>query len=412
MELTVLKQEQNERICRVGPGTSMGDLLRRYWQPVGTSASVRPGGQPEATKILGEELVLFRDDLGRPGLLGRRCSHRLTSLAYGRAEDGGIRCPFHGWLFDVEGRCLQQPAEPRPFCDKIRHLAYPCRDLGGLIFAYLGPPERMPLLPNYEVLVREGGTRAMDIYTAGGNFLQHVEGAIDTTHLSYLHATDWSRIKHKLFAMPKPELEHRETEYGLWQKSYLPNVTVHPEYGDTDGMMQHLYTYFIMPAGFLRVQEHMPNSGLIQKTQSWYVPIDDTSTIRYQIAFSPPWPDGRPYEWSTIRTEPPSAANDYFRDYAHTDTLSGIPVDAHRTPIAAAISYIPQDMMANEEQGSIVDRTAEHLGSHDQIVTTMRRIYFDAMDDVAAGRDPKHILRDPDQNKTVYIRGIEEVELV
>lgn len=409
----MLKTEQNERICRIGPGTDMGNLLRRYWHPVGVSAEMRAGGQPKAVKVLGEELVLFRDDTGRPGLLGRRCAHRLTSLAYGRAEDGGIRCPFHGWLFDVDGRCLQQPAEPRPFCEKVDHLAYPCKELGGLIFAYLGPKDKMPLLPKYEVLVRDDGTRAMDVYEAGGNFLQHVEGAVDTSHLSYLHATNWSRIKHKLFTMPKPELTHTETEYGLWQKSIVPNVTVHPRYGDiTDGIMQTLYTYFIMPAGFLRVQEHMPNSGLIQKVQSWYVPVDDTTTVRYQVGFSPAWPDGRPYEWSHVRSEQPGPQNDYFRNYDETDTISGIPVDVHHTPIAAEISYIPQDMMANEEQGAIVDRTKENLGANDRIVATMRRLYFEAMDQVAEGKDPKHIIRDPSKNELVYIRGMEESERV
>src|SRR5947209_2328287 len=108
----MLTKEQNELICHVGPGTPGGEFLRRYWQAVAFSSDVEPGGQPKAITIMGEELVLFRDDAGRPGLLGLRCSHRLTSLGYGRVEDGGIRCPFHGWLYDVHGHCLEQPAEP------------------------------------------------------------------------------------------------------------------------------------------------------------------------------------------------------------------------------------------------------------------------------------------------------------
>ena len=210
--------------------------------------------------------------------------------------------------------------------------------------------------------------------------------------------------------MPKPEIEFREMDYGLWQKSIVPNAT---DFGEgVQGVMQRLYTYFIMPAGFLRCQEHMPGSGMIQKTQSWYVPIDDTNTVRYQVAFSPPWPDGRPFEWSDVSTEMPGAHNDYFRDYDNTDTISGIPLDAHRTPIQAKLSFIPQDMMANEEQDDIVDRSAEHLGAHEGCLTGMRRIYFDAMDDVAAGRDPKHIIRDSSENNIVYIRGLDEQELV
>ena len=408
--ISMLTKEQNDRITRVGAGMPMGDLLRRYWQPVGTSDDVTTAGQPKAVKILGEELVLFRDEFGQAALLGRRCPHRLTSLAYGRVEDGGIRCPFHGWLFDRTGTCLQQPAEPlgSTFKEKVRQTAYPCRELGGLIFAYMGPAGTEPLLPNYEVLVRDDGTRAMDVYTAGGNFLQHVEGAVDTSHLSYLHATNWSKTKHRLFEMPKPELEHRETGYGLWQKSLLPNITGYGE--SADPIL--LFTYFIMPAGFLRVQEHRPGSGLIHKTQSWYVPDDDEQTTRYQVAFSPKWPDGKPYEWSNERTEPPTRANDYFRDYARVDTISGIPVDAHRTPIQDEISYTPQDVMANEEQGAICDRSQEHLGANDAIVTTMRRMYFDAIDCVIAGTDPKHILRDPRENAFVQIAGVEKGELV
>jgi phthalate 4,5-dioxygenase oxygenase subunit len=410
----MLTKEQNERITRVGPNTPLGKLMRRYWHPVGVSDRIKKGGPPVPVKVMGEELTLFRNSEGIPALMSRRCAHRLTSLAYGRVEDGGIRCPFHGWLYDITGRCIQTPAEPDEsrLKNSIRLTAYPCRELGGLIFTYMGPPDKMPDLPRYESLAREDGTRTFDVYSAGGNYLQHVEGAIDTSHLSYLHATNWSQTKHKLFAMPKPLLEHRETDYGLWQKSWIPNVTIHPDFGNVaDGIMQTLYTYFILPAGFLRVQEHMPNSGLVQKIQSWYVPIDDENTTRYQVGFSPPWPDGRPYEWPTARTEDPTASNDYFRDYENTDTISGIPVTAHRTPIQANISYIPQDTMANEEQGAICDRTQEHLSPNDAIIARMRRIYFTNIDKVETGEDPTHLLRE--QGEAIhYIRGLEDGELV
>lgn len=409
----MLSKEQNERITRVGPNTPLGDFMRRYWHPVGVTSQVGRGGPPVPIKVLGEELTLFRTEEGVPALVSRRCAHRLTSLAYGRVEDGGIRCPFHGWLYDITGQCIQTPAEPddSKLKNAIRLTAYPCQELGGLIFAYMGPADKKPDLPHYESLAREDGTRTFDVYSAGGNYLQHVEGAVDTSHLSYLHATNWSQTKHKLFSMPKPVLEHRETEYGLWQKSWIPNVTVHRDFGDADGIMQTLYTYFILPAGFLRVQEHMPNSGMVQKTQSWYVPIDDENTTRFQVGFSPPWPDGRPYEWPTEKTADPTAANDYFRDYDNTDTISGIPVTAHRTPIQANISYIPQDTMANEEQGAVCDRTQEHLSPHDAIIARMRRIYFTNIDKVESGEDPAHLLRGRG-TEIHYIRGLEQGELV
>jgi len=213
----MLSTEQNELLCRTGRGTPCGELLRRYWLPVGVSGEVTAGGKPQQVKVMGEDLVLFRDDKGRPGLLGLNCSHRLTSLAYGRVEDGGIRCPFHGWLYDIDGKCLEQPAEPEPLMNKVRHPAYPCQELGGLIFAYLGPSEKMPLLPRYETLVREDGSRKVDYYQINSNYLQNVEGALDTSHASFLHIDNWSKMKHKLAQMPKRQIQFKETEFGIWQ---------------------------------------------------------------------------------------------------------------------------------------------------------------------------------------------------
>ena len=183
----MLTREQNELLCKTDRGTPGGEFMRRYWQPVGLSNDFTPGGKPKQIKVMGEDLVLLRDDKGRPGVLGLHCSHRLTSLAYGRVEDGGIRCPFHGWLYSVEGRCLEQPAEPEPYCEKVNHLSYPCEELGGLIFTYMGPQDKKPLLARYEVLVREDGSRKADSYDINSNYLQNVEGAVDSVHFSYLH---------------------------------------------------------------------------------------------------------------------------------------------------------------------------------------------------------------------------------
>ncbi|MGH7771892.1 MAG: Rieske 2Fe-2S domain-containing protein, partial [Candidatus Binatia bacterium] len=149
----MITHEENEILIRVGPGTPMGGLLRRYWQPAALSEELPPGGPPKAVRLLAEDLVLFRDDKGRVGLLGLHCSHRGTDLSYGRQEDGGLRCVYHGWLYDIHGRCLEQPGEPDGGTsrDSIRHLAYPCKETGGLIFTYMGPGEP-PLIPEYEAL--------------------------------------------------------------------------------------------------------------------------------------------------------------------------------------------------------------------------------------------------------------------
>lgn len=398
----MLTPEQNDLVSRTGPGTPCGELFRRYWQPVGLSTEVKAGGKPKQVKIMGEDLVLFRDDKGRPGLLGLHCSHRLTSLAYGRVEDSGIRCPFHGWLYDVEGRCLEQPAEPEPFCEKIHHLAYPCEELGGLIFAYLGPADKKPLLPRYDTLVREDGTRKVDYYTINSNYLQNVEGAVDTAHASYLHIDNWSKMKHEIAMLPKRHIEFREADFGMWQKAISHLFVV------SKGRMLPVYGHFFMPAGFVRIAES-PRSKHIQKFQSWYVPVDDTHTVRFQVSFSPPDKDGRPFEWpEDLPYEQPGPQNDYYRTYEEADTISGIPT---RTVASAVKGFLAQDSMVNETQGLIVDRSQEHLGSLDKILTAMRLIYLVAIEDVRKGRDPKHIIRDPAKNRIVYVRGNDEIEL-
>ena len=398
----MLTKEQNELICRVGPGTAGGEFLRRYWQAVAFSSDVKPGGKPRAVTIMGEELVLFRDQDGKPGLLGLRCSHRLTSLAYGRVEDGGIRCPFHGWVYDVGGPCLEQPAEPAgsTFKDRIRHPSYPCQDLGGLIFAYMGPPALMPLLPRYEVLVREDGERDYCYYWSDGNYLQHLEGAVDTAHFAYLHQDRWSQVKDRLAELPKPEIEIGETDYGNWAKSVLPHVRF-------DNVLT-VWSHFFMPAGFLLVRGNFEDGGRtgIKKRQSWYTPIDDTRTLRLEVGFAPEGQGARPggppgearpgEEW--VNPKP----LDYYRDYDHVDTIHGIPMSQFRS----------QDIMVNESQGDIVNRSMEHLGAQDHIVTVMRKLMFDGIRDVQAGRDPKHIIRDVEDNEIVYLRGVDEMEFV
>lgn len=399
----MLTPEQNELLCRTDRGTPGGEFMRRYWQPVGLTNEITVDGKPKQIKVMGEDLVLFRDDKGRPGLLGLNCSHRLTSLAYGRVEDGGIRCPFHGWLYDVEGRCLEQPAEPEPYGDKICHLAYPCEELGGLIFAYLGPEDKKPLMPRYEVLIREDGNRKVDFYKINSNYLQNVEGAVDSVHFSYLHMDNWSKVKHRLATMPKPELEFHEVDFGIWQKSLLPDINRE--------IMDLVYAHFFMPAGFVRIQGSPRDKSWIQKFQSWYVPIDDTHTIRFQVAFSPPHPkDGRLFEYGLETPfEQPGPQNDYYRRYEETNTISGIP---NRTTASAVKGFLVQDSMVNESQGPIADRSREHLGVHDKVLTAQRVMCLIAVENVRQGRDPKHIIRDPDKNRIVYVHGDDPPELV
>ena len=176
----MLTQEENRLIALTGPGTPGGALMRRYWHPIALSEELPPCGAPMPIEILGEQLVLFRDERGRPGLLGLYCSHRCADLSYGRIEDGGLRCLYHGWLYDIDGRCLDQPAEPpgSRYKDEIRHLAYPIIERAGLLFAYMGKDEP-PLLPGYEFLNAAPAHLYLQKTYMECNYLQALEGDLD-----------------------------------------------------------------------------------------------------------------------------------------------------------------------------------------------------------------------------------------
>jgi hypothetical protein len=251
--------------------------------------------------------------------------------------------------------------------------------------------------------VREDGTRKAGSYRINSNFLQNLEGAVDTAHASFLHVDRWSAMKREILAMPKRTIEFVEADFGIWQKSMTHlSVAAH-------GKMLPVYGHFFMPAGFMRIAESPTGKSPVQKFQSWYVPADDTHTVRYQVAFTPLDKEGRSYPWKADEEHiPPGPENDYFRNYDAVDTISGIPVNAPGTAIKG---FLSQDSMVNETQGPIVDRTREHLGALDKILAAMRVSYLLAVEDVRSGRDPKHILREPEKNRIVFIRGDDETEL-
>ena len=186
----MLSREDNELLTQVGRGTPMGELLRRYWYPI-AAASELIEKPTKAVRVLGEELVLYRDRQGRPGLIGPQCAHRRMSMLLGIPEEDGLRCPYHGWLYDRAGKCLEQPYEQAEdpdstFKDRIRMPAYPVEELGGLIFAYLGP-EPTPLVPRWELLVRDGVLRDIGAAIIPCNWLQIMENSLDPVHVEWLH---------------------------------------------------------------------------------------------------------------------------------------------------------------------------------------------------------------------------------
>src|SRR5206468_11993173 len=188
--LPVLTQADNELLTYIGPGTPMGNVLRQYWQPVLYSEELAPDGNPERVRLLGEDLIAFRDTEGRAGLLGNNCPHRGASLFFGRNEDRGLRCVYHGWKFAADGTCVDMPNEPPEsnFKDKVRATAYPCRELGGVIWSYLGPRSEPPPLPDFEwATLPERHRRHAWRAVRECNWVQAMEGDLDTSHAFILH---------------------------------------------------------------------------------------------------------------------------------------------------------------------------------------------------------------------------------
>ena len=267
----MLNLEEQDLLTRVGPGTSGGDLLRRYWHPIALAAQLESDPNPIPVKVMGENLVLFRDDLGRLALLGLHCPHRGTDLSYGRLEDGGIRCIYHGWLFDLDGNCLDQPGEPSvsTFKDKVKQISYPVREQGNLIFAYLGPGEP-PLLPAYEALLVPPEYRFVWKHYQSCNYLQANEGNIDPVHLSYLHRVNLEEYDddHSKFLQEgvvgdvAPSLEVEETDFGL---------RIFTVRGAPKEQNYLRITHFIMPS-LCAVAGFTGDDGFLI---IWLVPIDD-----------------------------------------------------------------------------------------------------------------------------------------
>ena len=182
----MLTKEQNDLLTQTGPGTPCGDFLRSYWQPVATAEEMPMGGDPLPIRILSEDLVLFRDEKDRLGLVGRHCPHRGTDLSYGRIENGGLRCLYHGWLFDIHGQCLEQPAERRQFCHTVHLASYPVQEKGGAIWTYMGKGEP-PLIPDFQFLMGPEANRQTFRTKQMCNWLQGLESSIDPVHTTYLH---------------------------------------------------------------------------------------------------------------------------------------------------------------------------------------------------------------------------------
>jgi phthalate 4,5-dioxygenase len=414
----VLTNEENELLTRTDPGTPCGELLRRYWQPVALGEELPAGGSPVPVRLLGEDLVLFRDDHGRPGLLGLHCAHRGADLSYGRIEDGGLRCIYHGWLYDVDGRCLEQPGEPEPltgaeagaytqdqatrggaaprrFYERIHHTAYPCREAGGAIFAYLGPGEP-PLLPSFDFLTApDDRVYAVKLFS-DCNYLQGNEGNIDLLHVSFLHHS--SRDQDPLRSLgPVLSNGNGTAEQRLSSRGAAPFVeTVEGQAVDVGLRICKIRQ---LPDGgrYVRVGTFiMPNLCATPNGQvNWHVPIDDAHHWKYTFIFSQDKP---------LNREAVSRRHTITAEYTPVANRSNRYLQNRAAMLSASYSGIDpsffqqQDLCATEGAGAIQDRSREHLAPSDAPIAVARTLLRSAIKQVADGRDPPGVVRDDDLN--------------
>ncbi len=385
----MLTQEMNELLTRTGPGTPCGALMRCYWQPVALSEELPPGGAPLPVRLLGEDLVLFRDETGQPGLLGLHCPHRGADLSYGRLEDGGLRCIYHGWLFDRTGRCLEQPGEPAgsQFHTKVRHTAYPCVERAGAIFAYLGKGEP-PLLPNYNFLtVPPSHVIVVKLFHAC-NYLQGNEGNIDLLHVSFLHYSDHDN-------MPSPVPRDPQRLSGRGPAAGLERI----EFEIIDGGLRVCKIRRLDAAhNYIRVGTFLlPNLTATPGGQTnWHVPIDDTHHCKYTFIFD----NDAPLEEAQVRRSRAATTPEYRSIYNQANRY-GQDRESMRTASYSGIGYNfqVQDLCAVEGAGPIQDRTQEHLAPSDAAIVAARKLLLRAIEDVQAGRDPAVVVRTAEQNR-------------
>ena len=393
----MLSAEQNDLITRTGPGTAAGRLMRCYWQPAALVDELAGNRPVKPVRLLGEKLVAFRDGQGRYGLIARSCPHRGTDLAFGRLEHAGLRCSFHGWLFDVAGQCLETPAEPEGsrLCANIRQQAYPVLEKSGILFAYLGDGEP-PAFPHLDCFTAPATHTFAFKGRVDCNWLQSLEVGIDPAHTSFLH-----RFFHdeepeqgygKLFRdrsinsdmpmtrimreFPRPRIEVEPTAFGMrvFTLRRISDANTHVRV--TNLLFPHAFT--------------IPMSSEMTITQ-WHVPIDDERHYWYAIFTS----FGAPVNKEEMRRQRlelyelpdyvprKNKSNDYGFDPHEQEqaTFTGMGTDIN-----------VHDQWACESMGAIADRSKEHLGQSDKAITAYRRLLRAAIEAAGNGGKPPMVL--------------------
>ena len=427
-----MQAAQNELITRVGPGTPCGELLRRYWQPVALLDEFDPrldprmAGRPvKPVRLMGQELVLFKDSNGRFGLLDRDCPHRGADLAFARHEGDGIRCPFHGWKFAVDGACLETPAEPAgsTLCQRVRQRSYPLLEQAGVLFAYLGPEQpdhsAPPALPAFDCFTAP----ATHSFAFKGlwhcNWLQAFEVGIDPAHPSFLHrflqddsldatfgrqfrAASAGEVNGERWPMTRvmrerfsPEIRFDEVVPGLTRLTTLRAI---------DDAKTHVrVTHAAFPHTFV-----IPLSETVTITQM-HVPVDDTHTYWYSFFTS----FAAPLDRETMRAQRLAGITlpDYLPRRGRHDNW-GYDAEEQRTRTFLGMGEEDinvHDQWAVESMGAIQDRTREHLGQSDKVIMANRRTLLKAIATVQAGGMPPLVLSADD---AAALRGPDTIDCI
>jgi phenylpropionate dioxygenase-like ring-hydroxylating dioxygenase large terminal subunit len=372
--------QSNKLLTEVGPGTPCGELLRRYWHPIAVSAELT-SERPKQTRILGEDLVLFRDASGRVGLLYARCAHRGTSLYYGKVEERGLRCCYHGWLYDAEGRCLDQPCEPEG--GRARHTVrqpwYPVEERYGLIFAYMGPPAKKPVLPRFDILEERdsskpyeariggwGGTRDYTFEVVPYSWLNLQDNFMDPFHTFVLHSTFTGvQIRPEFATMPKQDFV--QTPYGF----------MHTQTRTLDDGREYRRIFCNIFPNMISVPPVVGLPTGPARSISWCVPVDDTH--HFQVVCSA----------DATRAEFEPVPNN------NTGRLWGEMTEQERRDF-------PNDFEAQAGQGAISLHSEEHLATSDLGIVKQRRLFQEQIEIVAKGGDPMGVTFDP-AKATIHI---------
>ena len=383
----MLTRAENERLTRVSPGTPMGDLMRRYWHPVAAVGELE-GAPTKAVRLLGEDLVLYKDTSGGYGLIGGRCAHRLTSLVHGVPEPDGLRCMYHGWKYDSSGQCVEQPFEEavRPearFKDRVKLPGYRVEVLGGLIFAFAGP-EPAPLLPRWGPLVWENCVRDVAIAELPCSWMQCQENSMDPVHVEWLHTYfgRWAQARkngnpdagssiggQRMRPMSHKKIGFDPFERGIIKRRILEGF----DETDEDWAIGHPMVF----PNMLLVGNEM------QATMQWRVPADDTHTyhVSYYVFRAAPG-----------ATAPPQPAVPYRY----------VPLMDERGEFLIDLTF-NQDYMAWISQGPIVDREREQLGESDRGIIMFRQMLRQQLELVLDGGEPMNVFRDPVANQCVEL---------